>query len=251
MQNTINSLVDWSTRWGMEFNADKCKIMHLGPNNPQHTYTMGNQTLSSTDEERDIGVIINKNLKPSKQCSTAANRARAVLNQITRSFHYRDRHVFKRLYTTYVRPHMEFSVSAWAPTLTQDIDILENVQKTAVNMINGLESATYEDKLRELGLQSLRTRRTRYDLIQTYKILNNLDDIQSDQWFQKASEIASRSTRQSADPLKLITPRTRTQIRKNFFTVRAIESWNELPLEIRKSRNISLFKKRLDIHYTV
>ena len=99
-------------------------------------------------------------------------------------------------------------------------------------MINGLKNATYKDKLKELGLQSLRTRRTRYDLIQTYKILNKLD-IKSDQWFQKASETASRSTRQSADPLKLITPRTRTQIRKNLFTVRATETWNELPLEVR------------------
>ena len=36
MQNIINNLVDWSTCWGMEFNADKCKIMHLGPNHPQH-----------------------------------------------------------------------------------------------------------------------------------------------------------------------------------------------------------------------
>ena len=62
-------------------------------------------------------------------------------------------------------------------------------------MINGLKSATYEDELRELRIQSLRTRRTRYNLIQTYKILNKQHDIQSDQWFKKANDTASRSTR--------------------------------------------------------
>ena len=45
---------------------------------------------------------------------------------------------------------MEFSVSAWTPTQSQDTDILENVQKAAVNMINGLKRATYHNKLKEL-----------------------------------------------------------------------------------------------------
>ena len=201
--------------------------------------------------KRDIGVLIHRSLKPSKQCEAASNRARAVLNQISRSFHYRDRHVFKRLYTTYVRPHLEFSVPAWAPTLTHDIDALENVQIKAVNMISGLKGKSYQEKLKELNMQSLETRRKRFDIIQVYKIMNSLVDMNSNQWFTLVSEMAIRNTRQTADPNSLTIQRARTQIRQNFFTIRAAASWNSIPITIRSARSLQIFKNKLDEYLSV
>jgi hypothetical protein len=96
----------------MEFNIKKCKIMHLGHNNPDHSFTMKNQHLETTECERDIGVNVSSLLKPSLQCAQAAKTAQSVLSQITRAFHCRDRHIFKKLYIQYVRPHLEFAVKA-------------------------------------------------------------------------------------------------------------------------------------------
>ena len=78
-----------------------------------------------------------------------------MLAQITREFHFRDRHVFLNLDQQYVRPHLEFAVAAWSPWLQADISGLEAVQKRAVKDISGLKVATYEEKLVELGLPSL------------------------------------------------------------------------------------------------
>jgi hypothetical protein len=50
------------------------------------------------DEEKDVGVWIIKLLKPTVQCQKAATHRKAVLNQLARHFHYRDRHLFIRLY---------------------------------------------------------------------------------------------------------------------------------------------------------
>ena len=80
--------------------------MHFGSGNPEFNYTMSGCALSSVEEERDIGVLINKDLKPSRQCEVAVNRAKMVPGQLTRSFHFRDRNVFLKLFTTYVRPHL-------------------------------------------------------------------------------------------------------------------------------------------------
>ena len=91
--------------------------MHVGRGNSETNYLMNNQVLSKTEKERDIGVIIHKSLKPSLQCKEAARKANGVLTQIARSFHYRDRKTFLNLYTTYVRPHTEFSTPAWNPWL--------------------------------------------------------------------------------------------------------------------------------------
>ena len=45
----------------------------------------------------------------------------------------------------------------------------EKVQRRAVNFITGLQGVTYEEKLKERGLQSLETRRINADLILVYK----------------------------------------------------------------------------------
>jgi ribonuclease P/MRP protein subunit RPP40 len=143
----------------MSFNTDKSKIMHVGLHNPNFEYTMRGTRICTTEEERDIGISVTKNLKPSAHCSKAAGRATGVLGQLKRNFHYRDRHTFLRLYKQYVRPHLEFSSPAWSPWLQGDIDTLEKVQEKAVKMVSGLKGTTYQEKCEELGLNTLQERR--------------------------------------------------------------------------------------------
>ncbi len=99
LQEAIDKLIEWTRRWGMELNINMCKVMHLGHNNPGHKYTMGGAELGgaelgSTEQERDIGVAVMSNLSPTAQCAKAARNASTVLSQLSRSFHFRDRHVF-------------------------------------------------------------------------------------------------------------------------------------------------------------
>ena len=129
LQLSLNRLCEWARTWGMAFNVAKCHIMHLGTHNPGHVYHMDGTRLEVTESERDIGVLVSCNMKPSQQCRKAAQTASTVLAQITRAFHNRDKHVFKNLYQQYVRPHLEFAVAAWAPWLQADIDGLEALKQ--------------------------------------------------------------------------------------------------------------------------
>ena len=115
--------------------------------------------METTDEERDIGVMISANLKPAAQCAKAAKTAQAVLGQLARAFYYRHRHVFMRLYKQYVRPHLEFSTQAWSTWTEGDKACLEEVQQRAVRMVSGLKSDEYSERLSELGLPTLEERR--------------------------------------------------------------------------------------------
>jgi ribonucleases P/MRP protein subunit RPP40 len=115
LQTALNNLYDWSVRWVMEFNVKKCHVLHIEKNNPGHTYTMGGQRLDVSTSERDVDITICNTLKPSEQCRKAAATANTVLSQIHRSFHYRDRHTYIRLYVQDVRPHLEFAAPAWSP----------------------------------------------------------------------------------------------------------------------------------------
>ena len=51
----------------MNFNVDKCSVMHIGLNNMQSNYNMSNQQLPTTDQQRDLGIIITKDLKWQKR----------------------------------------------------------------------------------------------------------------------------------------------------------------------------------------
>jgi ribonuclease P/MRP protein subunit RPP40 len=86
LQEALDKLCSWAAKRGMVFNVAKCKVMHMGSRNPGFSYTMNNQTLDSTAEERDIGVTISENLKPAAQCAKAANTAQGVLGKLTRAF---------------------------------------------------------------------------------------------------------------------------------------------------------------------
>jgi hypothetical protein len=64
--------------------VSKCKVMHVGRNNPKAGYEMRGTELSSTKEKKDLGVAITNTLKPATQCAKAAKTALAVLGQISR-----------------------------------------------------------------------------------------------------------------------------------------------------------------------
>ena len=96
----------------MLFNVDKCKVKHMGINNVKAKYEMNGKYLEEVTEERDLGIILQSDLKCRKQCLKAVSTANKVLGMIKRSFSVRDKEVILQLYKSLVRPHLEYSIQA-------------------------------------------------------------------------------------------------------------------------------------------
>ena len=88
----------------MEFNVDKCKIMHLWKKNPRHTYNMGGSNLTVTTEERDLEVLIDDQLDFDKHISGIVNKANRMLGMIKIGFACLNKEMFMNLYPVLVRP---------------------------------------------------------------------------------------------------------------------------------------------------
>ena len=152
LQKDLDSIKEWADKWRMEFNVDKCKIMHLGKRNPRHTYTMGGGNLMVTTEERDLGVVFDEKLDFSRHIRVAVNKANRMLGMIRSGFACMNQDMFKLLYPVMVRPLLEYCVQVWSPYKQRDIDLIEGVQKRAVRMVPGMGNMSYEEKLEKLGL---------------------------------------------------------------------------------------------------
>ena len=217
LQNDLDRLHEWSVRWQMTFNIDKCVVMHVGNKDANTKYALGNQELKSLEKEKDLGVVMDTTFKFSEQCNVAVNNANRTLGLLKRTIKSRRKEIIVQLYKALVRPKLEYCIQAWRPFLKKDIDNLERVQRRATKMITECRNLNYESRLNVLNLISLEDRRTRGDLIQVFKLVKGIDKVDCGTFFKLAN-----SSRTRGHKFKIVKVRSRLEIRKHFFSQRVV-----------------------------
>ena len=177
LQNDIMNLNNWIKEWLLKLNICKCKSISYGRNIQfENKYKIENIEIENINHIKDLGVIFDNSLRFNNHINEKVNRANSMLGAIKRNFRHLSNEAFIILYKSLVRTHLEYAVSVWNPHFKKDIEKIEKVQMRATKIIKSIAHLSYEERLKKLKLPTLKYRRIRGDVIETYKILSGQYD---------------------------------------------------------------------------
>jgi len=163
-----------------------------------------------------------------------------MLGIIRRNFRFLPLENFRLLYCSLVRSHLEYANPVFSPYFKTAIENLEKVQIRATKLVYSIKHLNYKERLKALGLPTLKYRRLRGDLIEAYKIITSYnEDINCMLSFNK--DTITRGNR-----FKLFQGQVRYDLRKYFFSNRILSIWNSLPDQVVSSDSLNMFKNRFD-----
>ncbi len=243
LQDDLKNIHKWSTKWNMEFNAEKCKVLEIGKSQyrPRHDYKLGNVELLKADKEKDLGIIIQNNMSPESHVNKLVRESLSLLANIRMTFNYLDENIMKKLITAIIRPRVEYAAVAWSPHMRKHIDKIERIQRAATKMIPGMEDMEYQERLNALNLPTLEQRRKRGQQIQLYKCVRGMEKIDLESFIER-----DRGERTRGHIYKLKLPTSKTDLKSKRFPSNAIIKWNNLPAEVVSAPSVNSFKARYD-----
>ena len=223
-------------------NTTKCTSLRFGPrtllncSRGDSPYNIQGQIIQFSESHSDLGIIVDRNLKFHQHIRSVANSCNAISTNLFSSVLCRDENFIMEVFTTLIRPKMEYGSTVWSLGYLGDLRTLERVQRRWTKRINGLENLPYSDRLLHLNLFSVQGRLLRADMICTWKIFSGMCAISPEQIFTR-----DLSTRRGHSR-KLFLPRTNKYIRKRFFSIRVIHPWNSLSEEAVSASSLTQFK---------
>ena len=245
LQSDINSISNWTSSNGMSFNTTKCKCMTISRKRNPSSFSrlmLNGSWLEEVPMFKYLGVTLSSDLSWSPHIQGVCSKARKIVGLLYRRYsQHSNSQVLVKLYTSLVRPHMEYAASVWDPHHVCDITRIEGVQKFALRMCCKQWDAGYSDLLNMFDLPSLENRRLYLKLCQLFKIVHNL-------CHYPPGTVALRTTPSHATrSLMLQQPFTRTNSLFHSFVPESIRKWNNLPNYVVQSPNLNSFKSSLRV----
>ena len=243
----------WAKKWLVTFNPTKTKTMLisrkiLAQNHPNPKFR--NSAIDSVQEHKHLGLIIRNDLTWNSHINTVVEKSTKLVNIMRSVQHRLQRSTLETIYTSFIRPILEYGDIVWSNCTQTEEQLLESVQLDAARVVTGAMKGTSNTQLYiETGWESLHQRREKRKLVQLYKIIND----QAPQYLKDSlpQVVRNRTSYNFRNQHNLTPFRTRTSSHNNSFFPYTTRLWNQLPLKIRKAEHITDFKFLLDKHYKV
>ena len=249
LQKSLDLVNHCSASWQLKIQPTKSEQIFFSSRSTstQPTFYINNSVIPKVGIVKDLGVLISDNLKWNPHIQKVVSKSLGSVFLILKSFISYNPVFYVNLYKLYVRPNLEYNVCTWMPSQVGDIKKIESVQirftKFLCRKLN-IRYQSYLHRLEILKLQTLEIRRVKQDMILVYKMLNNLVDLDFRKYFTINHNLNRYNLRRHTLYLKLPIFAS-SSTRHNFFSYRAVKTWNQLPNEVVTASSLSSFKTKL------
>ena len=231
----------------MKFNAKKCNIMRVSRSRKplQHFCSLGNKVFQEVSDAKYLDIQIDNKLDWNKHISTVAVRGQSKLAFLNRNLKGCPKKLRYTAYISLIRPALEYSCSVWHPHKNSNKDKIEKIQRRAARFVshNFRRKASVSEMIHDLGWQSLDGRRQDQRLILSYKIINGLASVETEDILTPAD---CRTRKNLIFKFKHLQANC-DSYRFSFFPS-IMSSWNNLPFGIEKVDSVEGFKLKLKEH---
>ena len=137
LQQDLHTLADWSSKWLMEFNIQKCATLTITRKRKPsiHQYELLGEAIPRVDEYKYLGVILSKDLRWTAHCQAILHKANKTLALLRRSLSPCSKEVKTRAHQALVRPQLEYGSEAWNPFHTTVVQRLEKVPRADARFV--------------------------------------------------------------------------------------------------------------------
>jgi hypothetical protein len=244
LQNDLDTIMEWCSKWGMELNLKKCVYMTVSRKRNQdvRSYFLGGHKLDKVRSYKYLGVTISDNLDWNDQINGVVMRANKALGFVRRNLKNCQKDTKLKCYKTLVRPHLEYATSSWDPFRAAQIHRLEMVQRRSARFITGKYSRfeSVSTLLEDLNISKLQSRREIARKKLFFKIDSKLIPLSTPNDLVRKVKQGRTDNGRSYNHFK-----SKTNPFFSTFFPKTVRDWNELPAEVVSSSSLSVFSNKL------
>ena len=248
LQSDLDELSSWCADWKLSFNTTKCCLLPIfscmsAAETCDHHYFINNLPISSSNQQKDLGIIISSDLCWTLQVSKITSKAYRILGLLRRTFCSSNNTTTKKtLYISLVRSQFLYGSQIWRPLLLKDVNAIESLQRRATKYILNDYESDYRSRLIKLHLLPLTMVLELNDIC---FFVNSLKLASTSNSFDISKHVSfSHNPTRSGSHRKLIQPLIRHNRDKQFYFNRLPYLWNSLP-PIDLSLSVNTIKRNL------
>lgn len=193
--------------------------MYFGHGNMQTDYKMFDENLVSVNDEKDLEILMTREMKSSNHISDTVKKANRMVGLIKCSFDYMCPESFLILYKSYVRPHHGICSSSMVSVPKEGCkchNAIEKVQRRTTKMVPGLQNLSYEE-----------TSSTQFNHTEgeekERRFNRNLQNNGRNRKYRPVA-VLSKEYKQEGTTQRSLRSQSSKNIRKHFFSQRVVDS---------------------------
>ena len=202
---------------------------------------MSQSQIEEVNEHKHLGITFCRTLTWTNHISEISRKAWKRIGSLRRYKFLLDRGSLFKMYTTFIRPLLEYGGVVWDSCSNENKRFIEKIQVEALRITTG--GTSLQNLYDDLSCETLEQRSHKHKLFLLYKIINNLAPNYLLQLLPPRVQQFSRYPLRNSEDFAIPVMRTATYY--NSFLPTALRDWNVLSLDTRNAPTLKSFKHTL------